>query len=227
MPKRSMTMTMGSNGDPPSTAEIEESYLELADNVLSLHARSRLGSLAVTSTESGEGVSTIASNLAVALAQNGAGEVLLIDANLRSPALARHFGLEGKPGLSEAILGEADPSEFIARTGVHGLSLMTSGTTRGHPSHIYASEGLEDLIRALDHRYSIVIFDAPAMRAHRDTEILAPLVDGVLLVIEAERVIYEIIERARDRIVAAGGKIIGAALNRRRYPIPHAIYRRL
>ena len=89
---------------PSFSTKLAKGYEQLADNVLSQKAQRPLQTLAVASSVCGEGASTVAAGLAIALAQKGAGEILLVDCNLRSPSLHRRLGVEGKPGLADAIL---------------------------------------------------------------------------------------------------------------------------
>jgi capsular exopolysaccharide synthesis family protein len=212
---------------PFLSAGAAEGYRELADNVLSLKTQRPIQTLAVASSVSGEGASTIAAGLAISLAENGAGEILLVDCNFRSPSLDRRLGVEGRPGLTDAVLADADPAEFTTPSGLPALTVMTSGNFRADSSRVLASDGFKTFLADMSHSYSLVILDSAPINGSRDTTILSTLVDGLLLVIQAERTNYEVIAKAQERIASGGGNIIGTALNRRRYHIPEALYRRL
>jgi capsular exopolysaccharide synthesis family protein len=217
----------GDSAKPSLSADVAQGYQELADNVLSLKAQRPLQTLAVASSVSGEGASTIAAGLAISLAENGAGEILLVDCNFRSPSLDRRFGVEDESGLMDAVLSDVDPAKFTMPSGVPALTVMTSGNLRADPRRVLASDGFKTFLADMSHSFSLVILDSAPINRSRDTTILSTLVDGLLLVIQAERTNYEVIAKAQERIASGGGNIIGTALNRRRYHIPEALYRRL
>ncbi len=218
----------GKNSDAPSlSSDMAEGYKELADNVLSLRARQPLQTLAVASSVPGEGASTIAASLALALAETGVGEILLVDCNFKSPSLARWLGVEDKPGLTDGVLAESDPAVFMIPSGFPCLTVMPSGKLRTDARPVLATDAFKTFLGEISHSFSLVLFDCAPINGSRDATIISSLVDALLLVVQAERTNYEVIAKAQERIASAGNNIIGVALNRRRYHIPEALYRRL
>lgn len=203
-------------------------YRELADNFLSLRARRPLQTVAVASALPGEGASTVAIGLAHALAASGADETLLVDCNLRTPTLAGRLGVSEGPGVVEAVAGAVeDPRELVVPTDTASLSLLRAGVERSDPNRVLAADGFKTLLEDVSRGRGSVILDTAPISVGRDAGLVSTLVDGVILVIEAERANHEVIARARRRLEDVGGEIVGTVLNRRRYPIPGAIYRRL
>jgi len=102
--------------------------------------------------------------------------------------------------------------------------VVTAGRPAGTPSSIL---GLPPLKTALDQyraRFDWVVVDGPPITVYSDASILAPLVDGVVLVVEAERTRWEVVSQARRILEESGARILGAVLNRQRYHIPPALY---
>ena len=206
---------------------VSQDYQELADNVLALKAQRPLQTLVVASSVSGEGASTVAAGLAISLAESAAGEILLVDCNFRSPSLDRRLGVTDKPGLMNAVLANVAPAKFTIPSGLPSLTVLTSGSGEADPRRVLTSDGFKTFLTNMSHSFSLVILDSASINGARDTTILSTLVDGLLLVSQAERANYEVIAKAQGRIVSGGDNIIGTALNRRRYHIPEVLYRRL
>jgi len=184
--------------------------------------------LGLTSCESGEGVSTLAVQVAVAAASCGELRILLVDANLLRPAVHRFFDRQPQPGLAEILLGQAKFSESVQPAPVAGLSLLAAGACRPEGlSRVYDSPRWPELMERLRQDFSLVVFDLPA--AARTTAVmrLAGLLDGVLLVVEAERVRWEAAQRFEEMLHRAGAHLLGAVLNKRRRHLPGWLDRRL
>ncbi len=214
-------------GELVHSPDFVDDYEELADSVFSIKARQPLQTLAVASSISGEGASTVAMGLAMSLAESGAGNILLVDGNLRNPSLGLRMELEGKPGLTNLCLNGADPVKFAMPSDCPGLSIVSSGDLDFNRRQVFASEGFKTFMEDMPKEFSLVIIDSPPINESRDASMISMAADGLLLVVEAERANYEVIDKAQVRIASAGGRIIGTVLNRRRYYIPEVLYRRL
>lgn len=180
----------------------------------------------VSSTEN-EGCTTTAVNLAKALARDEKIKVLLIDGNLRSSSLHQVFGLDNKNGLSNILRGENDTEQAIKKPDIDNLFVVTSGKDAGHPGSIFDSQALRLLLDQLKNRFDFVILDAPPVTLYPDSINLCSKVDGVIFVVEAEKTRWEAAQEAKERLRAAGAKILGGVLSKRKYYIPQAIYKRL
>lgn len=140
----------------------------------------------ITSALPGEGKSFVAANLAVSIAQNIKEHVLLIDCDLRRPAIHRIFGLQDPPGLSNYLENGKDLSEFLVNTGHNKLTLLPAGKSPQNPLELLSSEKMKNLLNEVKKRYSdrFVILDSPPPRLTAESNALARLVDGVVLVVK-------------------------------------------
>lgn len=193
-----------------------------------MHAREKGARVvSICSPTAGEGCSTVAVNLAAALTKNKGSKLILIDANLRRPSLHKIFGLASSPGLSDVIHEGVDIRDAIRKSIVPNLFVLTSGISPPNPAVIFDSPQWPGLIAALKEEFEWLIFDCAPANLYPDATVLTPQVDGIILVVRAEDKRAEVALLAKERFEEAGGKIVGAILNRRRYIIPEAVYRRL
>jgi non-specific protein-tyrosine kinase len=168
----------------------------------------------VTSAVAGEGKTTVVANLGVALAEGGK-RVLLIDADLRQPALHELFGLAGSPGLSEALIADRDELPSLP-TAVPDLALLPAGEPPPNPAEFIASARLARLLKRAREQADFVLLDSPPVTAVSDAAVLATLADGVVLVVSAGRTKRELAQRARDQLAHVGAHVLGAVLNNAR-----------
>jgi len=144
--------------------------------------------LMVTSAVPSEGKSLTALNLAVTLAQEYDNTVLLLDADLRRPALHKYLNIERKVGLADCLLNNVDLSEVIVPTGIGKLSIVTAGCTVNNPAELFSSNRMKSLLDEMKHRYHdrYIIFDTPPILPFAETRSLAHLVDGVVFVVKEQ-----------------------------------------
>ena len=144
----------------------------------------------VTSALSGEGKTFCAINLAMSVAAEIDGSVLLVDADVVQPSLLRRLGVPPMPGLLDLL---ADPtlelSQVVAATNVPKLSILSAGTPNAMSTELLASEAMERLLASLaeDHPDRVVIFDAPPLLLTSEAQVLASRVGQVVMVVEAAR----------------------------------------
>lgn len=179
----------------------------------------KLQAIGVTSCLHGEGVSTVAAQLAAAAASAGQ-PLLLVDANLDRPALHRFFQLDLSPGLADALCQGASFEELVQPTTRANLSLLTAGTTEAGLALCWESGTLTALVQALKRAFPLVLFDLPALETGSITTQCAGLLDGLLLVVEAQRVRFDIIQREKELLTQTGVPLLGAVLNKRRDYVP-------
>jgi capsular exopolysaccharide synthesis family protein len=190
-----------------------EAYRTLRTNLYFSSLDQALETLVVTSAAPGDGKSTTLSNLAVTMAQ-GEKRTILVDADLRQPALHRYFGVDNSQGLTTMAVDEAALSEPpLVGTDVDNLWLLPSGPLPPNPAEILGSRRMQDIIETLKARADIVLFDAPPVIAVTDAAVLGTKVDGVLLVVRAGKTRREHASRAKELLERVNVRLVGAVLN--------------
>jgi non-specific protein-tyrosine kinase len=187
-----------------------EAYRSLRTNLEFSSLDHPLHTLLVTSAAPDEGKSTTLANLGVINAQAGK-RVILVDCDLRRPALHKLFGVDNSQGVTSAILG-SEAQLPLQPTGVANLQLMTSGPMPPNPADVLASARMDALLQQLTAEADLVLLDAPPVIAVTDAVLLATKADGVLLVIHAGQTKREHAERARDLLAKVNARLVGAVL---------------
>jgi capsular exopolysaccharide synthesis family protein len=153
------------------------------------------------------------SNLAVSLAQNGA-RVLVVDCDLRRPTVHRNFDVASAPGLSDLIVGHASLEQALRPGVAERLDVLPCGYIPPNPAELLGSGPLRDVLKQLRQSYEWVLLDAPPILTIADTAILCPSVDGLVLVVAAERTARHAVQRAVEQVTTVGGRVVGVVLNR-------------
>lgn len=166
----------------------------------------------VTSPDPGDGKSTFTANLAVSLAQTGK-RVLLVDADFRRPRVAKIFGIESSLGLSGVIQGTADLTDAVVESGVENLSLLACGPRPINPSELLGSQQFRELIDILRDAYDFVLIDTPPVLAVTDPCVVAPRVDGVVLLIRITKDVRPHARRSVESLQELGANILGVVVN--------------
>jgi len=187
----------------------------------------RLRTFGLTSCHGGEGVTTVAAQLALAAASSSDLQVLLVDANVGRPALHRVFHADREPGLADALSDSARPEAAVQASPEANLALLTAGRAQAGSAWLYDRLGSPEAIQALSAGFDLVIFDLPAVGQDSSALSIAGFLDGIVLVVEAERVRWLVAQRAKEMLHRAGANVLGAVLNKRQSYIPNWLYRTL
>jgi succinoglycan biosynthesis transport protein ExoP len=207
--KRNNRLAFSSNG-----FSIEhESFRRLRTNVLALSPEQRLKTLMATSAERGEGKSTVIANLAVTFAEAGC-QVVLVDADLRLPSLQKIFDLPNEIGCTNVLFQEISPDEAVQSSKVAGLHVLTSGPQTEKPAELLGSAQMVQLIGHLSQQFDIVLIDTPCLLSVADPGVLAPLVDGVILIVSLGQTRRETVDAAFQQLADVKANTIGVIVNR-------------
>ncbi|OHB63546.1 MAG: hypothetical protein A2Y77_03385 [Planctomycetes bacterium RBG_13_62_9] len=206
---------------------VRRHYATLRDQLL-LHANGSLRGhyvIGITSCSRQEGVSTVAANLASCLAEHGSGDVLLVDANAHHPSVHRIFRARLSPGLVDVLAATPDSGgngAVVRRT--TNLSVLTAGNSNGSSAKLFTAENLASFLQATKQDYHFTVVDMPALEEDSSMVRLAGSCDGVVLVVETERLRWEAVATAKQQLQRPNINILGVLLNKRRFPVPKWIY---
>ena len=210
-------------------SSVAESYRTLRTNIQFTNARKRGQIVLFTSSSLKEGKSTTVANLAITKAQEGS-KVLLVNCDLRKPSIYKIFGVDKEVGLTDVILGKVhwrdavkDITDLmmgsmrmddIMRTpGLENLHIITCGGVPPNPAELLGSKGMADFMEAVRQEYDTVIMDSPPVLPVTDAAVLAPKVDGVVLVYQAGRIPRNALKRAKTHLENVKANILGIVLN--------------
>ncbi|MBL1215458.1 MAG: polysaccharide biosynthesis tyrosine autokinase [Ignavibacteriae bacterium] len=169
-------------------------------------------SLVVTSSGPGEGKSGTASNLAINLADSGK-KVLLVDTDMRKPAIHKYFNVSPKPSLVHYLYGKCTFEEIIKKSDVDGLDFITSIEFAENPALVLTSKKMISFMKKVDEIYDFVIYDSPPVNAVTDAIHLAKNTDEVILIARADKTNVEELRRANQIFEQFHIKIGGVVLN--------------
>jgi capsular exopolysaccharide synthesis family protein len=197
------------NGSSPQG----EAFRRLRINVFALDHDAAPQTLLVTSASPREGKSTIAANLALAVAQSGH-RVVTVDGDLRRPTLHRIFDLPNDVGLSSVLKQETTLDEGLEDSGMPGVWVLTSGPLPLNPVELLGSPQMITLIEQLAQQFDMVLLDTPALLAVTDAAVLAPIVDGVILVVGRTQARREAVRAACQQLADVKARLVGVVVNR-------------
>jgi Mrp family chromosome partitioning ATPase len=176
--------------------------------------------LGVTGCVRESGVSTVASNLAIRAADHGLGPVLLIDANLHHPHLQKLIGAKSGLGLADVLAGQTTLAATAQATRVPGLQILPHGTDGLLGRVRVDSARMEGLVAELRETYSLVFVDLPGACQMGQSQWLAHVLDGAVLVIRSERVGRGIAQECHRRLTQGGIHVVGAVLTDQHTYVP-------
>lgn len=212
---------------PPAASEpngaqpiAEEEYQKLRANLLTALGPSSMRTILVTAPRHREGATTVALGLATTLAKDRDSRVLLVEANLRSPAIDRALAAETGVGLIDFLQGRQPVESVVTRVDATNFSVVSAGRITNGAAQSIDFDLLGEMFARLRPEYDFVVIDSPPVNQYADASVLASKVDGVILVIEADRTPVAEAEAAKRQLERVGARILGVVLNRKRSYIP-------
>lgn len=189
-----------------------ESFRQLRTNLQFAGVTGSSKSVLVTSSIPGEGKSTTATNLAIAIAQGGQ-SVVLIEADLRKPRVSDYLGLERSAGLTTALVGQARALDLVQPWGPDEMYVLSSGQIPPNPSELLGAPAMKEIIMVLENSFDAVIIDAPPLLPVADAAVLAQSVGGVIVVVGSGKTKTSYVEKSLESLDLVGANLLGVAMN--------------
>jgi capsular exopolysaccharide synthesis family protein len=201
---------------------LDEHYRALYQRIRSLLTGVESATIGVTSCVEDEGVTTVAAQLAQVAAVEQEQAVLFIDANTSHSS--------GTPGLSNIMsdndgLQSNELAAYFDSTDISNLSVLSSGSAESHST--YSSDRFEQLLVEIRKSHPWIFVDLPPAGELSECQVFATGLDGILLVVEAERVRNQVVRRTKEQLLQAGVTLLGVVFNKRKNHVPNWLYRRL
>ena len=192
---------------------IAERFRVLRTNIQYTSVDHPLHTILITSPAPGDGKTTVAANLAVALAQSGR-NVTLVDADLRRPSMHKKLNLANGAGISGLFTQpKLHLNGNLQSTGMPGLAVLTGGSVPPNPAELLGSDKMQDILRMVQAESELVILDSPPVTSVTDAVVMAPRVDGVLLVVRPGETRIGACREALAELQRAGANVLGVVVN--------------
>lgn len=204
-----------------SESTIATEFRRIYSNIKTHNSSQNPKTLLITSSVLGEGKSTIATLLAITVAQRYNKKVLVVDADLRRATIHRFFALSRIQGLAEVLEGEIQLKESIKSTDLDNLKVITGGKRVDRPSELLEASKLRQLLDELKIYYDLLIVDCPPIIPVSDALILGQELEGVLLVLKAGATQREVAKRACELLSAANLNVVGIIMNNMKESLPY------
>jgi capsular exopolysaccharide synthesis family protein len=205
------------DGESPVATELRRLYHNAKRDEDGRHYKSFL----VTSSNRGEGKSTISSWLSVTIAQFPTKKVLHVDADLRRPRVHSIFGLQNSVGLKDCLANNVDPMDVVKKTPIPNLNIITAGDRTPQPGKLFESEHLKEVLNKLEFYYDIVIVDSAPVLAVSDTLFLCSEIEAVMLVVLAGVTPREVVQRTKNVLDDSRANVAGVILNNATQVLPY------
>jgi capsular exopolysaccharide synthesis family protein len=217
-----------SNGNGFNVNEsAQQEILKLVQRAFLIQAGESPRTVLFAGIDPGNGCSRTCARAAKTLAANVSGKVCIVDANLRSPSLPDFFGMTNHHGLTDSLLHDGPIMSFTKKAGAENLWLLSCGSRAADSTNLLNSGRLKTRLAEIQAEFDYVLIDAPPLNQYADAVAIGRMVDGIVLVLEAESTRKESAIKVVETLRASGVQVLGAVLNKREYPIPESLYHKL
>jgi len=212
-PKRGGSLLL--TAEEPGSTSADQFRRILTRIIYPPEGSAELNTCLVVSPGRGDGKTSLACNLATALAQAGR-RVLLVDINARNPKVEEAFGMEPGPGLGDILFGKREPNEIVRQTDYSNLYVIGPGKQRDIVIGKLASRDMVAFFEQAEQAFDHVIIDTPPALLMADAKLLAPVVDGVVVVVGVGASTTGMVQRCLTDLRQIGANVIGLVLNKAR-----------
>jgi Mrp family chromosome partitioning ATPase len=209
---------------PPA---IREESLKLVQRLFLTPEQASPKAVVFAAIDSGNGCTRLCAITAQLLAENVSGSVCLVEGNFRTPSLPNLFGVDNHHGLADSLREEGPIQGFAKQAGRDNVWLLSSGSMGKDSLNLLNCDRMKERIAELRSAFNYVLIDAPPLNSYADAMVLGRLADGIVLVLEANATRREAAARVAESLQAARIPVLGAVLNKRTFPIPSALYKRI
>jgi Mrp family chromosome partitioning ATPase len=218
----------GTRTESPSFDRVaQEECLKLVQRIYLGQPADHGRAIAFAGIDPGDGCSRICAVAATTLAANTSGSVCLVEANFRTPSLSGFFGVSGDRGLADSLLVEGGIRSFATQLSPSNLWLLSAGALAPGSPSLLNSDRLELRLQELRKEFDYILIDTSALNLYADAIALGRVADGMVVVLEADSTRRESALKGLESLRNAHIEVLGAVLNRRTFPIPDFVYRRL
>lgn len=193
------------------TSPIAEAYRKIATNIEFSNIDNEIKTIMITSAKQDEGKTTTICNLVMVMTELKK-KILLIDLDLRKPAVHKTFKISNKQGLTDILINKDDYKSYLHNV-YQGLDILTTGMIPANPTEIINSKALKELIKEMSKSYDYIFIDAPPVMFVSDPITISTYTDAVILAIEHGKTEKELAKKAVESLKQVNANIIGAVLN--------------
>ena len=201
-------------------SSIATEYRRLLYNIRKQIDKSVIKSIMITSAVGGEGKSTISALLAITAARKGL-KTILMDCDFRKPTLHVLFGMSREKGMTEILSDGLPIKGATKKTEQEHLDVITAGRPTPHPSELFDSRAIGSIVEELKFFYDYAIIDTPPIIPVSDPMLLAPEMDGSLLIVKAGSTAREVVQRAAEIMNSNTSKLLGVVMNNANKSLPY------
>ena len=206
---------------------VREESLKLVQRLFRPSGQPAQKAVLFAAIDSKNGCSWLCALIARLLAESVSGSVCLVEGNFRTPTLPNVLGVENHFGLADALRQEGPIRSFARQIGPDNCWLLSSGSLLQDSLNLVNGDRMKERLSELRKEFDYLVIDAPPLTAYADAMVLGRLVDGVVIVLEANETRREAALQVIESLRTSKILVLGAILNNRTFPIPTALYKRL